>query len=198
MSPARACCRSSLSRRPERSTACGVLAAFQAVARPAPGEAPFCRSRMLSREGEIVSPARRTISALRRGRVQTARAGLGQDRPGTGQGRGTPVAGPPRVRPRPQRVGPPGPKRAAPFAHPVRPHAERPPDRRGRPARPASTRSPAPDRPRRDRATATTPPAAAYCAVRHHQPRASRHVRPSLQLPCANAIDMWRKFGKPA
>ena len=52
-----------------------VLPAFQAVARPAPGEAPFGRSRVLSREGESVSPARRPIAALRRGKVHTARDG---------------------------------------------------------------------------------------------------------------------------
>ena len=87
------------------------------------------------------------------------------------------------MRPRPQRVGSPGPKQAAPFAHPVRPHAECPPDRRAilpvqRPQdRPRPIGLAAIGRSRQGRQQG------AYL-VRHHQPGASRHVRPSLQLPC--------------
>ena len=38
----------------------GILAADQGVTWPAPGEAPFCRSRMLSREGEMATSDRRS------------------------------------------------------------------------------------------------------------------------------------------
>lgn len=51
----------------------GVLAAGQGMTWPAPGEAPFWRSRMLSREGEMATSDRRRISALSRGKVQTVR-----------------------------------------------------------------------------------------------------------------------------
>src|SRR6202163_1684033 len=51
----------------------GVLPAFQRVARPAPGEAPFF-STTLSRDFEMRSPVRFSISSARRGKVQFGRS----------------------------------------------------------------------------------------------------------------------------
>jgi hypothetical protein len=53
----------------------GILSALQRVPGTAPGEAPFLRSRTLSRDTEIATPVRRAISALRRGKVHTVRPG---------------------------------------------------------------------------------------------------------------------------
>lgn len=52
-----------------------VLAPLERVPGPAPGEAPFLRSMMLSRETEMVMPHRRSISAFRRGNVQSVSPG---------------------------------------------------------------------------------------------------------------------------
>ena len=53
----------------------GVLAPIERVPGPTPGKAPFLRSMMLSRETEIVMPHRRSISAFRRGKVQSVSPG---------------------------------------------------------------------------------------------------------------------------
>ena len=140
----------------------GILAADQGVTWPAPGEAPFCRSRMLSREGEMATSDRRRISALSRGRVQTVRR---------------PRLGSPGHRPRPRHRGrravrcaaataarrPRPPKRAAPVAHRS---ARTPSARRSSPSCPVSVhkiaraRSASPRATDRDRtpSAATAPP----------------------------------------
>src|ERR671913_583879 len=57
-----------------------VLAAFQGVAGPSPAEIPLWRSTTDSREGEMRTPARLSISSARRGSVQFGRSATGQDR----------------------------------------------------------------------------------------------------------------------
>ena len=58
----------------------GILPADQRVARTAPSEPPFFRSRMLSRDFEMLIPARRSISACSRGSVQFTRFSTGSAR----------------------------------------------------------------------------------------------------------------------
>jgi hypothetical protein len=53
----------------------GILPSRQRVARPTPGEAPFF-STTLSRDFEMRSPVRRSISSCRRGKVQFARSAI--------------------------------------------------------------------------------------------------------------------------
>src|SRR5213076_2116560 len=57
-----------------------VLAAFQRVAGPSPAEIPLWRSTTDSREQEMRTPARLSISSARRGSVQFGRSATGQDR----------------------------------------------------------------------------------------------------------------------
>src|SRR5690349_3609363 len=57
-----------------------VLAAFQRVAGPSPAEIPLWRSTTDSREQEMRTPARLSISSARRGRVQFGRSATGPDR----------------------------------------------------------------------------------------------------------------------
>src|SRR3954469_2119862 len=57
-----------------------VLAAFQRVAGPSPAEIPLWRSTTDSREREMRTPARLSISWARRGSVQFERSATGQDR----------------------------------------------------------------------------------------------------------------------
>src|SRR3954471_20688271 len=57
-----------------------ILAAFQRVAGPAPAEIPFWRSTTDSREGEMRTPARFSISSARRGSAQSGRSATGADR----------------------------------------------------------------------------------------------------------------------
>jgi hypothetical protein len=52
-----------------------ILASLERVPRPAPGEAPFLRNMMLSRETEMTIPHRRSISAFSRGRVHSVSPG---------------------------------------------------------------------------------------------------------------------------
>src|SRR5215218_3533271 len=57
-----------------------ILAAFQRVAGPSPAEVPFWRSTTESREIEMRTPARVSISSASRGSVQFGRSATGQDR----------------------------------------------------------------------------------------------------------------------
>src|SRR4051812_30937117 len=57
-----------------------VLAPLQGVARPSPAEIPFWRSTTDSREGEMRTPARVSISSAKRGSVQFGRSATGPDR----------------------------------------------------------------------------------------------------------------------
>src|SRR5215210_1132383 len=57
-----------------------VLAAFQGMARPSPAEIPLWRSTTDSREREMRTPARVSISSARRGSVQFGRSATGPDR----------------------------------------------------------------------------------------------------------------------
>src|SRR5215212_3927643 len=57
-----------------------ILAALQRVAGPSPAEIPLWRSTTDSREGEIRTPERVSISSARRGRVQFGRSATGPDR----------------------------------------------------------------------------------------------------------------------
>src|SRR5215211_3601750 len=57
-----------------------ILAALQRVAGPSPAESPFWRSTTDSREGEIRTPERVSISSARRGSVQFGRSATGADR----------------------------------------------------------------------------------------------------------------------
>src|SRR5829696_6982519 len=57
-----------------------VLAAFQRVTGPSPAEIPLWRSTTDSREREMRTPARLSISSARRGSVQFRRSATGPDR----------------------------------------------------------------------------------------------------------------------
>src|SRR5689334_25098525 len=57
-----------------------ILATFQPVAGPSPAENPFWRSTTDSREGEIRTPDRVSISSATRGRVQFGRLATGPDK----------------------------------------------------------------------------------------------------------------------
>src|SRR4051794_28220881 len=57
-----------------------ILAALQRVAGPSPAEIPFWRSTTDSREGEMRTPERVSISSAKRGSVQFGRSATGQDR----------------------------------------------------------------------------------------------------------------------
>src|ERR687889_1243105 len=57
-----------------------VLAALQGMARPAPAEIPFWRSTTESREREMRTPERFSISSARRGSVQFGRSATGPER----------------------------------------------------------------------------------------------------------------------
>ena len=56
-----------------------ILAALQGVARPAPAEIPFWRSTTDSREREMRTPERFSISSASRGKVQLGRSATGPD-----------------------------------------------------------------------------------------------------------------------
>src|SRR5215210_8170646 len=58
----------------------GVLPTFQRVAGTPPAEAPFFLSTTDSREGEMRTPARISISSANRGSVQFGRSATGPDR----------------------------------------------------------------------------------------------------------------------
>ena len=58
----------------------GLLAALQGVARPAPAEPPFWRSTTDSREREMRTPERFSISFAKRGSVQFGRSATGCDK----------------------------------------------------------------------------------------------------------------------
>src|SRR5215210_4566012 len=58
----------------------GVLPTFQRVAGSPPAEAPFFLSTTDSREGEMRTPARISISSANRGSVQFGRSATGPDR----------------------------------------------------------------------------------------------------------------------
>src|SRR5271166_2720057 len=57
----------------------GVLLALEGVAWPAKAEPPFCRSTTESRDFEMRTPSRCSISLIRRGRVQFLRSATGAD-----------------------------------------------------------------------------------------------------------------------
>src|SRR3712207_2991323 len=57
-----------------------VLTPLQRMARPSPAEIPFWRSTTDSREEEMRTPARLSISSARRGSVQFGRSATGADR----------------------------------------------------------------------------------------------------------------------
>src|SRR5215203_6403217 len=57
-----------------------ILAALQRVAGPSPAESPLWRSTTDSREGEMRTPERLSISSARRGSVQFGRSATGPDK----------------------------------------------------------------------------------------------------------------------
>src|SRR5829696_4339444 len=57
-----------------------ILTSLQRVAGASPAEIPFWRSTTDSREGEMRTPARLSISSARRGSVQFGRSATGPDR----------------------------------------------------------------------------------------------------------------------